>query len=295
MKKKRHDWMFVLPAGVVVAVMTQVPFVVTVAYSMLRWNLVRPDLPIKFVGFDNYLFYLKIPNFPRFPVFYHVLWQTIVLTVASLVICTVVGFLLSVLLDHKIPGINVARTLILGPFFVMATASGVIWKTTIFNTYFGWYGVLARAVGVQPVSLLSFHPMLVIIALFSWQWIPFFVLVMLAGLQGIPVDLTDSMRIDGTNWLQATFLIKLPMTANHVRVAIMLGLIFIAKEFGLILVTTGGGPGTQTYNLPYEIYMEVFNASEVGKAGALATMTVVFTLLAVNVLYRTIRKRSVAY
>ena len=117
---------------------------------------------------------------------------------------------------------------------------------------------------------------------------------MLAGLQGIPVDLTDSMRIDGTNWLQSTFMIKLPIIANHVRVAVMLGLIFIVKEFGLILVTTAGGPGTRSYTLPYEVYMEVFNASNVGRAGALATMTVIITLVAVNVLYRSIRKRSAA-
>jgi len=294
MKKRGHDWRFVLPAIVVVAVMTQVPFVLTIIYSTLRWNLARPDLPIKFTGLQNYWYFLNIPNLRALPEFYTTVWQTILLTVASLAVCTVVGFLLSVLLDNKVPGVNVARTLILGPFFIMSTASGVIWKTTVFNTTFGWYGVIARAIGMTPVDLLSNYPIPVIIFLFSWQWTPFFVLVMLAGLQGIPVDLTDSMRIDGTNWLQSTFMIKLPIIANHVRVAVMLGLIFIVKEFGLILVTTAGGPGTRSYTLPYEVYMEVFNASNVGRAGALATMTVIITLVAVNILYRSIRKRSAA-
>ncbi len=294
MKKRGHDWRFVLPAIVVVAVMTQVPFVLTIIYSTLRWNLARPDLPIKFFGFQNYWYFLKISNLRELPEFYTTVWQTILLTVVSLAVCTVVGFLLSVLLDNKVPGVNIARTLILGPFFIMSTASGVIWKTTVFNTTFGWYGVIARALGMTPVDLLSNYPIPVIIFLFSWQWTPFFVLVMLAGLQGIPVDLTDSMRIDGTNWLQSTFLIKLPIIGNHVRVAVMLGLIFIVKEFGLILVTTAGGPGTRSYTLPYEVYMEVFNASNVGRAGALATMTVIITLAAVNILYRSIRKRSAA-
>lgn len=294
MKKRGHDWRFVLPAIVVVAVMTQVPFVLTIIYSTLRWNLARPDLPIKFFGFQNYWYFLNISNLRELPEFYTTVWQTILLTVVSLAVCTVVGFLLSVLLDNKVPGVNIARTLILGPFFIMSTASGVIWKTTVFNTTFGWYGVIARALGMTPVDLLSNYPIPVIIFLFSWQWTPFFVLVMLAGLQGIPVDLTDSMRIDGTNWLQSTFLIKLPIIGNHVRVAVMLGLIFIVKEFGLILVTTAGGPGTRSYTLPYEVYMEVFNASNVGRAGALATMTVIITLAAVNILYRSIRKRSAA-
>ena len=291
MKRNLHGWAFVLPAMIVVAVMTQIPFLLTLVYSTLRWNLARPDLPIKFVGIQNYIRTLGIPHFPEIPEFYSTLWQTILITGASLALCTFVGFLLSVLLDNKIPAVNVARTLILGPFFVMSTASGVIWKTTIFNTTFGWYGVIAKALGMSPVDLLSYYPVPVIIFLFSWQWIPFFVLVILAGLQGIPLDLNDSMRIDGTNWFQSTFLVKLPLISNHIRVAIMLGLIFIVKEFGLILVTTAGGPGTRSYTLPYEVYMTVFNASDVGRAGAQAVLTVAITLLAVNLLYRSIRRR----
>ena len=199
---------------------------------------------------------------------------------------------MSLLLDTTVPGVNFARTLILGPFFVMSTASGVIWKTTILNTTFGWYGVIAKALGFTSVDLLSYYPIPVIIFLFVWQWMPFFVLVILAGLQGISFDLIDSMRIDGVNWFQATFLIKLPMITNHIRVAVMLGLIFIVKEFGLILVTTAGGPGTRSYTLPYAVYMEGFNASNVGRASALATMTVAMTLIAVNMLYRSLKKRS---
>lgn len=290
--KKKHDWAFVLPAILVVAVMTQVPFILTIIYSTLRWNLARPDLPIKFAGIDNYLYFLRIENIKEIPEFFSIVWQTVLLTGLTLVVCTIVGFLMSLLLDNVVPGVNIARTLILGPFFVMSTASGVIWKTTILNTTFGWYGVIAKALGLSPVDLLSYYPIPVIIFLFTWQWMPFFVLVILAGLQGISGDLVDSMRIDGVNWFQSTFLIKLPMITNHIRVAVMLGLIFIVKEFGLILVTTAGGPGTRSYTLPYAVYMEVFNASNVGRASALATMTVAMTLIAVNMLYRSLKMRS---
>lgn len=293
--KKEKDWLFVLPAIIVVAVMTQVPFLLTLIYSTLRWNLARPDLPIKFVGFQNYLHYLRIEDFSQIPEFYSILWQTIVLTVSTLIICAVVGFLFSLLLDHRIPGINIARVLILGPFFVMSTASGVLWKTTIFNTTFGWYGVIAKALGFSPIDLLSYRPMGVIIFLFSWRWIPFFVLIILAGLQGISGDVIDSMKIDGANWWAATFKIKLPMIFHHVMVAVMLGLIFLVKEIGLILVTTAGGPGTRSYNLPYAVYMEIFNGSQIGRAGALAAMTVILTLIGVQLLYRSIKKQKQRY
>ena len=287
--KKDNSWIFILPAIIVVATMTQVPFIMTIIFSSLRWNLARPDLAIKFTGFKNYLYFLKSPEF------YSIVWQTIILTISTLAICSIFGFLLSILLDNKIPCVNIARTLILGPFFVMSTASGVIWKTTIFNTTFGWYGVIAKALGFTPVDLLSYYPMPVIVFLFSWRWMPFFVLMILAGLQGIHPDLVDSMKIDGANWLQSTFLVKLPIIANHIQAALMLGLIFIVKEFGLILVTTAGGPGTRSYNLPYAVYMEVFNASNVGRASALAVMTLVLTLIGINVLYKSIKKRSTVY
>lgn len=286
MKKKNFDLLYVLPAIIVVAVMTQVPFILTVIYSMLRWNLARPDLPVKFAGLDNYLFFLRSPEF------YGIIFQTILLTVVALALCTSIGFLVSILLDNAIPGINIARTLILGPFFVMSTASGVIWKTTILNTTFGWYGVILRGLGLTPVDLLSYYPIPVIAVLFVWQWMPFFVLIILAGLQGISVDVVDSMKVDGTNWLQSTFLIKLPMISIHISVAVMLGLIFLVKEFGLILVTTGGGPGTSSYTLPYYVYMQVFSASNVGRAGSLATMTVIITLTAINLLYSYIKRRT---
>ena len=290
MKKKNFDILYVLPAMIVVGVMTQVPFVLSIIYSTLRWNLTRPDLHIKFAGFGNYWFFLKNPEF------YSIVWQTALITGTALVICTICGFLISILLDNAIPGVNIARTLILGPFFVMSTASGVIWKTTILSpTSIGWYGTIAKALGFEPVALISYYPIPVIIFLFVWQWMPFFILIILAGLQGIPAEIVDSMKVDGTNWFQSTILIKLPMISIHISVAIMLGLIFIVKEFGLILVTTGGGPGTSSYTLPYYVYMQVFNASNVGRASALATMTVILTLIAINVLNKYIKKRSAMY
>jgi len=291
----KSDYRFLLPAVIVVAVMTQVPFLLTIIFSTLRWNLSRPDLGRAFDGVANFWHYLKIESLSQIPEFYTILWQTIVITGMTLVLCAIGGFLLALLLDHDIPGVNIARTLMLGPFFVMSTASGVIWKTTIFNTTFGWYGVIAKALGFTPVDLISYHPLFVIILLFTWQWMPFFILVLLAGLQGIPQDLVDSMKIDGVNWVQGVFRIKLPLIMNHMRVAVMLGLVFIIKEFGLILVTTAGGPGTRSYTLPYAVYTQVFLANNVGRASALAVMTVVLTLLMVNLLYRSIVKRNEKY
>ncbi len=282
---------YVLPAAIVVGVMTQVPFLITLVYSTLRWNLSRPDLEIQFRGIENFVHFLAIPDFPTLPLFYQVLWQTIVMTGVTLAVCTVFGFLLSLLLDNDIPGVNIARTLMLGPFFVMSTAAGVVWRATIFSSRFGWYGVLANTFGLPRIDFLSSYPMTVIIVLLVWQWLPFFVLVTLGGLQGLPDDVIDSAKIDGCNWFQNTFLIKRPLVQNHLNIAIMLGLVFIIKEFAIIITTTGGGPGTRSFNLPFLVYRQVFSASNVGRAAAVSVITVVLTLLLVNLLYRSIKKR----
>ncbi|MDR2079567.1 MAG: sugar ABC transporter permease [Treponema sp.] len=295
MKKRKTDYRYLLPAVIVVAIMTQVPFLMTLIFSTLRWNLSRPDIPRTFNGIDNFLYFLKIENFSELPAFYGILFQTFIITFSTLLFCSSFGFLLALLFDHDIPGINIARTLILGPFFVMSTASGVVWKTTIFNNLFGWYGTIARWLGSNPIDLLTFHPLKVIIVLCIWQWMPFFILVLLAGLQGLDRDILDSMRIDGANWIQEIISIKIPLIMNHLRVAVMLGLVFVIKEFGLILTTTAGGPGTRSYTLPYAVYMQVFNANNVGRASALAVMTVFLTLVLVNLIYRSIERRNVKY
>ncbi len=288
-KKKLTDYLFSLPAVVIVALVTQIPFVITIIFSTLRWNMVRPDQGIRFADIQNFVYYAQQGEF------WQVVWQTIWLTVLALAGCTIFGFLLSLLLDHDIPGKNIARTLILGPFFVMSTASGVVWKTTILNTTFGWYGVIARAFGAQPVDFISYASLPLIAFLFIWQWLPFFVLSILSGLQGISQDVLESARIDGCRWWTLTFKIKLPLIFHHIQVAIMLGLVFVVKEFGLILTVTAGGPGTSSYNLPFYVYKIIFNASNVGRAAAVAVVTVLLTMVAVNLLYRALRKRRDLY
>ena len=291
MQNRKTDYRYLLPAVIVVAVMTQVPFLMTLIFSTVRWNLSRPDIPRTFSGIDNFLYFLKIESLDSVPPFYSILFQTVFITGMTLLLCSFFGFLLALLFDNNIPGINIARTLILGPFFVMSTASGVIWKTTFFNTTFGWYGRIVRALGMTPVDWISYRPLLTIVLLFTWQWMPFFILVLLAGLQGLDQEILDCTRIDGVNWFQSIFRIKLPLIMNHLRVAIMLGLVFVIKEFGLILTTTAGGPGTRSMTLPYYVYQQIFSANNVGRAGALAAMTVVLTLLLVNLIYRSIERR----
>ncbi|MDO4547608.1 MAG: sugar ABC transporter permease [Clostridia bacterium] len=293
MHKRRYtDKYFALPAIIWVAVTTQIPFLATIIFSMVRWNLVRPDQGINFVWFENYAYFFWGS---RSTEFWQIVGQTLVITGGALAACTFFGFLISLLLDNVIPGINIVRTLVLGPFFVMSTTTGVIWKVTIINMTFGWYALICNALGLPVLDLLSNYSVPLVIFLFVWQWMPFFVLVMLGGLQSISEEVLESAYLDGCKWWPMTFKIKLPMIFNHIQVAIMLGLIFIFKEFGLILVTTAGGPGKKSYTLAYYIYDQMFVSKRVGRAATISVLMVILVLLVVNLLQKAIKKRNQMY
>ncbi|MEA4898024.1 carbohydrate ABC transporter permease [Bacillota bacterium Meth-B3] len=288
-KRRYTDKYFALPAVVWIAITTQIPFIATVVFSMVHWNLVRPDQGVKFAKLENYAYYFWGYGSAEF---WAITGQTLLLVVIALAGCTIFGFLLSLLLDHQLPGINVVRTLILGPFFVMSTTTGVIWKVTILNMTFGWYALISGALGLPLVDFLSHHSLSLIAFLFIWQWMPFFVLIILGGLQSLPGEVLESANIDGANWFVTTFNIKLPMIMNHMQTAIMLGLIFLIKEFGLILVTTAGGPGKSSYSLAYYIYDIVFTSKRVGRAATISVLTVLIVTFAVNALSKAIKRRS---
>lgn len=288
-KKYPIERTFVAPACIVVAIATQIPFILTIIFSMLQWNIVRPDQGISFTGLKNFTYYLGDSEF------YIICLQTVAMIGSALLLCLVFGYLIALMLDCDIPGKTLSRTLILSPFFIMTTTTGVLWKTAILNTNFGWVGTIADWMGIKAIDFVSYYARPLVVFLFVWQWMPFFVLVLLGGLQGIPTEVLERANLDGCSWFEMVFKIKLPMIFNHMQVALMLGLIFLVKEFGLILTTTGGGPGQKSYTLTYYIYKTLFSGSNVGRAAALSVITVVVTLTIINMIFRAIKKRRTIY
>ena len=283
--RRRRSRLLSLPAIIVVAVVTQAPILATLGLSLVRWIVVRPDLGITFIGLDNYGDIFTSRDF------YEVVLNTVVITVASLAICTVLGILFGLMLNRDFPGVNIVRTLIISPFFVMDAVAGIVWRSIILNSSFGWNGYFATLFGVKPFDFFGVHSLLTIVILIVWQWTPFFVLIILAGFQNIEPEIMDSARVDGTGWLRELFFIRLPVIMNHIEVAVLLGLIFVLKVFGLIFVTTRGGPGYSSSNLPYYVYRTAFLGWDVGHAAAVAVVTVVVTLLAIMALFRWFRRR----
>jgi sorbitol/mannitol transport system permease protein len=283
-RTNREVQALVLPSIVVVALVTQVPILVTLGLSVVRWIIVRPDLRVSFVGVSNYFQLFATPDFLA------IVGNTLLMTGGSLAACTLLGFAIALLLNREFPGVNLARTILIAPFFVMDAVAGIMWKTLILDPSFGINSVLCRFLGMTPVDFLGHLPLFTVIMLVVWQWTPFFVLFLLAGLQSIPQEIIESARLDGAGWLRTLFRIKIPAMANHIEVTIMLGLIFILKVFGLIYVTTAGGPGTASTNLPFIVYRTGFYRWDVGRAAAMAVVTVILTLIFINLLFTLLRR-----
>ncbi|SHE15316.1 Inner membrane ABC transporter permease protein ycjO [Chlamydia abortus] len=278
--------LLILPALIVVGIVTQIPFILTIIFSFISWNVKRPDLGINFAGIDNYKKILTDGQF------YQVVFNSLLIVVVALTICTVLGILFGLMLNRNFRGVNLLRTLFVIPYFVMEAVVGIIWKTLMLNPSLGLNYYISNALGIEPIDFFGKYALLTIMILIIWQWTPFFFLIIMAGLQNMPSEIIESAKIDGaTGWKLLTH-IQLPLIRDHINVAMTLGLINILKVFGLIYVTTSGGPGSSSSNLPYYSYKALFYDWNVGTAAAIAVVTVALTLIVVQRFYGFMMKKN---
>ncbi|MBD0381339.1 carbohydrate ABC transporter permease [Paenibacillus sedimenti] len=272
------------PSIIFVALITQIPFIVTVYYSLHDWNLMRPDKGVTFAGISNFLDIIIEPSF------WEVLKNTAILTVASLSLCLFFGMGLALLMNRNFFAKGIIRTMFISPFFVMPAVSGIIWKTMLLNPSFGLSSYMVQLFGGNPIDWLGQYPLETIIGIVTWQWMPFFMLVLLAGLQSVSPDLMEASMLDGATKPQQLFYVIIPHLLRYIEVAALLGLIFIMQTFGEIYVSTSGGPGYASTNLPFYVYRIGFQAWDLGRASALGVIIVILTTIVMTVLFRFLRR-----
>lgn len=273
-----------LPAVLFTAVVTQIPFLITIFYSFKKWNLMRPDLGNDFTGFSNFGKLLTSSST------WLVVQNTFLLTVGALAVCLLFGMTFALLLNRDFIGKGIVRTLLISPFFIMPTVTGIIWKNMILDPNFGFLAYFSRLFGAQPVEWLTHHPLLTIMVMIAWQWTPFFLLVLLAGLQSVPADTMEAALIDGASKSQQFLHVTLPHLMRFIEISLLMGTIFILQEFGLIYVTTSGGPGYASTNLTFLVYRTGFQGWDVGGASAVGVIIVILTIIMLMILFKFLRK-----
>jgi sorbitol/mannitol transport system permease protein len=285
-----------LPALIFTIVITQIPFLLTIAISTLNWNVLQPG-DKNFLGMGNYTSFAGLDNYAT--VFTdtrlrNAVVNTIVLTVSVVVISSLIGLALAVLLDRKFPGRGVARTLLIAPFLVMPVASALLWKHALYNPDYGlingvlnWIAHLFGGEG-PTTSYVSEFPMPAVIVALVWQWTPFMMLILLAGLQSQPGDVLEAAKIDRADGIQTFRFITLPHLRQYIELSALLGSIYVLQTFDAIYTITQGGPGSATTNLPYEIYLTMFSKYEYGEAAAAGVVVVIGSIIVATFALRVI-------
>lgn len=274
------------PSVAVLLVWMIVPLVLTVWFSLRRYNLIDPSVS-GFAGLNNYLYLVTDPDF------WASLINTLVLVGSVLVITVGLGTLLAVLFDQEFPGKSVARLLAISPFFVMPTVAALIWKNLLMHPIYGVFGSIARSVGLSPVDWFAQFPMGSVIAIVSWEWLPFALLILLTAVQSLDHEQREAARMDGAGAIASFVFITLPHLRRAIGVVVMIETIYLLTVFAEIFVTTSGGPGNATTNLAFLIYARALLQYDIGGASAGGVVAIVLANIVALFLVRSVARRLV--
>lgn len=271
------------PAVVLLLLWMAVPLGMTIYFSFLRYNLLMPGME-EWAGFLNYRFFLTDPAF------FTALANTLLLVGGVLFISVGGGVLMALLLDQPFFGQGIVRLMVIAPFFVMPTVSALVWKNMLMHPVNGLFAWIARLFGMQPVDWFASAPLFSIVLIVSWGWLPFATLILLTALQSLDSEQREAAEMDGAGALARFFYIVLPHLARAITVVILIETIFLLSVFAEILVTTNGGPGTQTTTITYLVYVQALLQFDVGGASAGGVVAVILANIVAIFLIRLIGK-----
>ena len=269
---------FLLPATLVVLILTIFPLLFSLGITFTNMRLLATD-SLRLVGFDNWGLLFTDKNF------HTVLKNTVVFVVFGVVLQYFLGLGLAVLLNQEIRGRRFFRISLLLPMMMSPVAVSYVIGKMLFSESFGPINDLLVSVGLPRFewSLSATRSMAVLIGIDTWQWTPFFILVLLAGLQSIPPELYEAARVDGASPFQSfrhiTFPLLLPLSVT----AILIRSLESFKVIDIMRVVTGGGPGNSTESVTLFVYDLGLKGGDVAYAStvayALLIVIIIFSLL----------------
>ena len=260
-----------------------VPLVMTIYFSLIRYNLMQPDVT-GFAGLENFEYFVTDPSFTTSVV------NTLLLLGSVILITVFFGVLIALLINEPFAGRGLVRVLLISPFFVMPTVNALLWKHMMMNPI---YGVLAQVwifFGATPVDWLTDWPLLSVIIMVSWQWLPFAALIFMTALQSMNREQLEASRMDGANYLQQLRYLYLPHLGRSMAVVVMIELIFLLSIFAEIYTTTGGGPGDASTNVAFLIFKQALLNFDAGVASAGALFAVLLANIAAIFMIRLVGK-----
>jgi multiple sugar transport system permease protein len=278
----RRYWLFILPAGIVVAAVIVFPWVFTLFMSLQDY---RVGSPMSFAGLNNYTRMLADDRF---------LWsiaRTLYFTVLAVICPTVIGVAAAVCFNKRFPMRGLARTIFILPMMATPVAVALVW-TMMFHPQLGVLNYLLTEMGLPPSTWIydssTVIPTLVMVE--TWQWTPLIMLIVLGGLASLPQDPYEAAELDGASGWQCFRHITLPLVWPFIMVALVLRAVDALKAFDTIFVITGGGPGTSSETLNLYLYQQAFSYYDIGYASAIVVVFFVLVMLVTLLLMATRRK-----
>lgn len=280
-------WAFILllPNIICFLIFMTIPLVVSFFLSFTEWNLMTP---IQWVGFANYIELFKDKTFLKS------LWNTIYFTVGTVPISIIISLFLAVVLNQRIKGVKVFRSIYFFPTIISLIAIGLVWMW-MYNPEFGLLNYFLSLVGIDgPPWLTGINwamPSIIIVTI--WRGLGFNMLLFLAGLQGIPESYYEAADIDGARWFGKFMHITVPLLNHTTFFITVIAIVSSFQAFDLIYLMTFGGPARSTSVLVFYLYQNAFGYFRMGYASAIAYVLFFIVLIFTAIRFWFYRKKEV--
>lgn len=283
-RKRRNNltaYSFIAPNFIGFAVFTLVPIVMAVGLSFMKWNGSAIQGP-RFVGLGNYAKLLTDGRFKE------ALVNTILYTAATVPLTMIASLLLAVVLNQKIFARNFFRTISFFPYVASLVAVAAVWNA-LFSPEKGPVNQLLRAVSVANPPGWAVDPnwaMVTLIMFSIWKNMGYYMVMYLAGLQGISPELYEAASLDGANTVQKFRYVTLPQLGNTTFLVLIMVTIQCFKVYDIVLMITNAGPGTKTLVLVFHIYNVAFKQWDLGYASAISMVLFLMVFVVTIVQFR---------
>ncbi len=280
--------LFLLPALLVYGTYNTYGIIRTFYYSLMDWTGLSPRM--HFIGFENYINLVKDPHI------WFSLKNNLILVVVSITFQISFGLILALIVNSKIKGANFFRTIYFIPMLLSTVATGIIWLLLL-DPYYGLINKLFVVFGATSFLHKSWlgdpkTAMATVLFVVCWQYTPQYMILLRAGLSGIPEEINEAATIDGATGFQLFRSITLPLLFPTMKMSATLSLVGSLKYFDLVYVMTGGGPNGVTDVMATYMYKKGFEASNMGYASTVAAFMLIVTLIMVTVMQYSTKKRE---
>ena len=283
-KMSRQYFILVLPGFIIFTIGLILPLILAIRYSFTTWDGMSPEKP--FVGFQNYIDLWKDADFRN------AWWFTIRFTIWNTIIQNIGALLLAVILDAGIRAKKIYRAVFFIPCLISALVVGFVWMKMFSNVL----PALNDLLGTEFNFLLFGQKETVLAGLLianNWQWIGYWMLIYLAGLQSVPGDLYEAAKVDGAGAIKRFFKITIPMLAPAITICVVGITTGSLKVYDLLVSSTRGGPGRASTSVIYQTYTTAINGRQYGYGSAMSVTLVVVLLLVALIQVKGLKKKEV--